>query len=142
MMKRVIKIFEKSLGGNHPDVATSINNLALLLQATNRLVEAEPLIKRALQIDEQSFGKDHPKVATGLNNLANLLYATNRLGEAEPLSLRHVEIIINLTRVTGHRHPHLEEAINNYTTILQAMGWSKEQIIAQLRKIAPEFFDK
>ena len=62
-----------------------LNNLAALLQATNRLAEAEPLMRRALAIDEQSFGDQHPQVATGLNNLALLLQATNRLAEAEPL---------------------------------------------------------
>ena len=62
-----------------------LNNLALLLQATNRLSEAEPLYRRALAIDEKSYGPDHPDVAIRLNNLAELLRATNRLSEAEPL---------------------------------------------------------
>lgn len=37
------------------NVATAINNLARLLQDTNRLSEAEPLMRRALQIDEDSL---------------------------------------------------------------------------------------
>ena len=48
-----------------------LNNLAQLLQDTNRLAEAEPLMRRALAIDEKSFGPDHPDVAIGLNNLAS-----------------------------------------------------------------------
>ena len=42
---------------------TALNNLAQLLQDTNRLGEAEPLMRRALAIDEKSFGPDHPNVA-------------------------------------------------------------------------------
>ena len=53
--------------------------LAQLLQATNRLGEAEPLMRRALEIDEASFGRQHPAVARDLNNLAQLLKATKRL---------------------------------------------------------------
>jgi hypothetical protein len=34
-------------------VATVLNNLAALLQATNRQAEAEPLMRRALAIDLQ-----------------------------------------------------------------------------------------
>jgi len=64
----------------------------VLLQATNRLSEAEPLMRRALAIDEQSFGIEHPAVARALNNLAVLLKATNRLSEAEPLMRRALEI--------------------------------------------------
>ena len=75
-------------GPDHPDVAIDLNNLAALLQATNRLAEAEPLYRRALAIDERSYGPDHPDVAIDLNNLAQLLQATNRLAEAEPLYRR------------------------------------------------------
>ncbi|MDK1039613.1 MAG: tetratricopeptide repeat protein, partial [Actinomycetota bacterium] len=65
--------------------AIVLNELAQLLQATNRLDEAEPLMRRALAIDEESYGADHPDVARDLNNLAQLLKATNRVAEAEPL---------------------------------------------------------
>jgi Flp pilus assembly protein TadD len=75
-------------GENSPQYAAALNNLAGLLQAANRLSEAEPLLRRALAIDEQSFGPDHPNVARDLNNLATLLQATNRLAEAEPLMRR------------------------------------------------------
>ena len=54
-----------SYGSDHPDVARDLNNLALLLQATNRSSEAEPLVRRALAIDEKSYGPDHPTVAYG-----------------------------------------------------------------------------
>ena len=53
-MRRALAIDEKSLGPEHPNVAIRLNNLAALLQATNRLAEAEPLMRRALAIDEQS----------------------------------------------------------------------------------------
>ena len=104
-MRRALAIDEKSYGPEHPDVARDLNNLAQLLQATNRLAEAEPLMRRALAIDEKSYGPEHPKVATDLNNLAQLLQATNRLAEAEPLMRRTVLIFVKFTRNTGHRHP-------------------------------------
>ena len=46
-----------SFGEQHPAasaVAIRLNNLAQLLQATNRLKEAEPLMRQALEIDEAS----------------------------------------------------------------------------------------
>ena len=45
---RALAIYEKSLGPDHPNVATTLNSLALLLSATNRLAEAEPLSRRHL----------------------------------------------------------------------------------------------
>src|SRR6516165_2375625 len=88
LYRRACAIDEASLGPDHPHVAIRLNNLAALLQVTNRLEEAEPLLRRALAIDEASFGPDHPTVAIGLNNVASLLQATNRLAEAEPLMRR------------------------------------------------------
>ena len=122
-MRRALKIDEQSFGENHPKVAIRLNNLAQLLQDTNRLADAEPLMRRALKIDEQSFGENHPNVARDLNNLAGLLQATNRLADAEPLeSAYEVEIFLKFTRETGHPHPHLSAAVNNYAVLLQAMG--------------------
>ena len=51
---------------------SDLNNLAQLLQATNRLAEAEPLMRRALAIFEASLGPDHPNTVTARNNLAAL----------------------------------------------------------------------
>ena len=94
-----------------------LNNLALLLRATNRLDEAEPLMRRALAIDESSFGEEHPEVATDLNNLALLLQATNRLDEAEPLMRRALAIDESSF---GEEHPKVAIHLNNLASLLQA----------------------
>ncbi len=39
-MRRVLSIYESSYGLDHPRVASALNNLASLLKATNRFVEA------------------------------------------------------------------------------------------------------
>jgi hypothetical protein len=138
-MRRALHIDEQSYGPDYPRVATALNNLAQLLQATNRLSEAEPLMRRALHIDEQSYGADHPNVACDLSNLAQLLQATNRLNEAEPLSRRMLEIFLKFTRTTGHEHPHLRAATGNYVRLLEAMNYSPEQIRARLNEIGRPF---
>ena len=43
-------IREKALGSDHPDVAMSLENLAVLYRATNRINLAVPLEQRAAQI--------------------------------------------------------------------------------------------
>ena len=78
------------LGPDHPDTASSLNNLAGLYRAQGRYAEAEPLYRRALAIREAVLGPDHPDTASSLNNLAGLFRAQGRYGEAEPL-LRRAE---------------------------------------------------
>ncbi len=117
LMRRALELDAKSFGPGHPNVARNLNNLAQLLQVTNRLSEAEPLMRRALDIDEKSFGRGHPNVAIRLNNLAQLLQATNRLSEAEPLMARVVTIF---EKSFGKNHPNAATALNNLALLLQA----------------------
>jgi tetratricopeptide (TPR) repeat protein len=133
-----LAISEKSLGSDHPHVAIYLDNLAQLLQATNRLAEAEPFYRRALAIAEGSFGPDHPDVATSLNNLARLLQATNRLAEAELLMRRPLAIFTDFERKTRHPHPHRDAAIGNYAVLLAAMGRSEAEIRAAIAALMSE----
>jgi tetratricopeptide (TPR) repeat protein len=69
---RSLAIWEKSLGKNHPDVATSLNNLAELYDVQGKYVEAEPLYQRSLVIREKALGKGHPNTKTVRENLQQL----------------------------------------------------------------------
>ena len=97
-------------------VALASNNLAQLLQRTNRLEEAEPLMRRALEISEATCGAQHPIVAIRLNNLANLLHDTNRIGEAEPMMRRALAIA---ETAFGKRHSAVATRLNNLATLLR-----------------------
>ncbi len=88
LLNRAISWTESAYGPDDPRTAIALNNLAQLLNDTNRLAEAELLYRRILADIEQAFGREHPNVAAGLNNLAELLRATNRLAEAELLYRR------------------------------------------------------
>src|SRR2546426_434530 len=70
--ERALKIVEKLLGPEHPNVAKSLNNLARLYYEQGRYAEAEPLYQRALKIGEKTLGPEHPNVGTALDNLAQL----------------------------------------------------------------------
>ena len=114
--RRALTIDEKSSAPDHPDIAIRLNNLAQLLQKTNRLSEAEPLIRRALAIDENSYGPDHANVARDLHNLASLLQDTNRLAEAEPLKRRALAIH---ETIYGSDHPKVATSLSALANLLQ-----------------------
>ena len=52
ILRHALQLLESQYGPEHPDVAMSLHILAMLLQATNRLTEAEHLMRQALTIDE------------------------------------------------------------------------------------------
>jgi tetratricopeptide (TPR) repeat protein len=135
LMRSALAIDEQSYGQDHPCVARDLNNLAHLLKASHRFTEAEPLMRRALAIDVRAYGTDHPEVAGCLDSLAELLVANGRFAEAEPLSRRSLEIVLSLTRSSGHEDPHLREALTSHSRVLVAMGNSVEQIDAELEAL-------
>jgi tetratricopeptide (TPR) repeat protein len=110
---------ETRLGADHPDVATSLNNLAVLYMSMGRYGEAEPLLKRSLAISEQQLGADHPHVAQSLNNLALLYEAMGRYGEAEPLLKRSLAIS---EQQLGADHPDVAFSLNGLAVLYMSMG--------------------
>jgi tetratricopeptide (TPR) repeat protein len=98
------------LGEEHPDVALSLNNLALLYSAQGRYTEAEPLYLQALELRKRLLGEEHPHVALSLNNLALLYYSQGRYAEAEPLYLQALELC---KRLLGEEHPYVALSLNN-----------------------------
>ena len=83
-MRRALRIDDQSFGENHPNVARDLNNLAMLLQETNRLAEAEPLMRRHLEIFlkfTRETGHPHPNLHAGVNNYAGLLQEMGRGAE-------------------------------------------------------------
>jgi len=55
-----IAFSNNELGSDHPDTATSYNNVASNLNAQGRYEEAEPLFRRAIEVFERVLGVDHP----------------------------------------------------------------------------------
>ena len=56
LARRLLAINEKSLGSNHPAVASCLNILAELYHARGRYGDAERLYKRSLAIAEKALG--------------------------------------------------------------------------------------
>ena len=63
---------EALYGPNHPNLADSLSNLAILYNQSGAHNKAQPLYERALRIYETVHGPDHPDVAHTLTDLAVL----------------------------------------------------------------------
>ncbi len=119
LYRHALAIREKSLVTDHPDIATSLNNLAALYHSQGKYAEAEPLYWRALTIREKSLGSDHLDVATSLNNLAVLFYSQSKYAKAEPLYRRVLAI---LEKSLGSDHLDIAKSLNNLAGLFYAQG--------------------
>lgn len=65
-----LAIFERSLGGFHPNVAVLLVNMAQLYLSQGIYKDAKLLYERALVIKAKMLGADHPETTKLQSNLA------------------------------------------------------------------------
>ncbi|MEZ5317191.1 MAG: DUF2914 domain-containing protein [Vicinamibacterales bacterium] len=66
---------EATLGASHPDVAETMNNLAVVYEMTGQLDEAERCYRRAVRIATTALPAGHEIVTTSLDNLRDFCQA-------------------------------------------------------------------
>jgi hypothetical protein len=69
LLREAAAIQEATLGESHPDVATTLNNLAFVCERTGKFDEAERGYRRAHRIAVASLSPGHPFIKTSLSNL-------------------------------------------------------------------------
>ncbi len=119
LLAESLSIRRKLLGDEHPDIANSLNNLAVVLQNQGKYDEAEPLFREAILIFRKVHGDEHPTVAAGLTNLAILLKEQGDDAQAEPL-LR--EAVSMRRRLLGDRHPDVAYSLLPLAEVLLLHG--------------------
>ena len=86
LLQEVLAMRKRLLGDAHPEVATSLNNLAALYDKQGRYRDAEPLYLQAIGIAYQQLGERHPNTQTVWNNFADCLHQAMESGKADALS--------------------------------------------------------
>ncbi|CAN0474779.1 unnamed protein product [Ectocarpus sp. 12 AP-2014] len=69
LYERSEAIRDKALDPDHPDVARSLNDWALLLDKKEQYADAVPLLERALSIRKKKLGENHPDTVSTQNSL-------------------------------------------------------------------------
>ncbi len=99
---QALAIRELIFGPEHPDVADSLNYLAMLARHQDDYAQAEEFHRKALAIREKTLGPDHPATLQSLNNLGVLYRNRGKFEQAEPLLERALNI---RERTLGSEHP-------------------------------------
>jgi CHAT domain-containing protein/Flp pilus assembly protein TadD len=89
-----LAIRERTLGPDHPFVATSLNIVGVVLYLKGDHAGAELPLARALEIRRRAPGISHAELSESLNNLASIIRAQGRLAEAEPLVVEALAVLL------------------------------------------------
>ncbi len=128
----ICNLLEKMLGSENPNVATCLNNLALLYYQMGNYEEALTLYERSLEIRKKMFGPEHLDVATSLNDLAVLYYTIGNYEEALTLYERSLEI---RKKMLGPEHLDVATSYNNLAAFYLHRGKYEEALSLYKRAI-------
>ncbi|OAF60699.1 hypothetical protein VC83_03636 [Pseudogymnoascus destructans] len=123
ILQEAIVVRERELVVTHPDMLTSVSNLASVLQRQGRYEEAESMNRRALEGRERELGVTHPDTLTSVSNLALVLQSQGRYEEAESMNRRALE---GRERELGVTHPDTLTSVSNLALVLQSQGRYEE----------------
>jgi tetratricopeptide (TPR) repeat protein len=117
--ERALAIYEARLGADHPETASSLNNLATVLADQGDLDGARTLYERALSIRQARLGADHHDTGHSLNNLATVLRAQGDLAAARTL---HERALAMYEARLGADHPTTAYSLSNLASVRRAQG--------------------
>jgi serine/threonine protein kinase/Tfp pilus assembly protein PilF len=118
-LRRALLMRQSVLGENHPDVASSLDDLAGLMLEKGDYSAAEPLYRSALAMNRRLLGERNATVALNLANIALLLQKQARYAEAESLSRESLSMRRD---ILGENSADFATSLSNLATLLQAEG--------------------
>ena len=119
LQQRILEIYRRLFGENHPDTVTAMNNLATTLNAVGALAEARQLLEAAAVLHRRVHGSNHPDTPMTLSNLAGVLFAQGDLAGARSLQEQAVK---EIGRLLGNRHNNTLTVMLNLSLTVQAQG--------------------
>src|SRR5919199_927061 len=140
LTEEALELARQVWGEEHPNIATSLNNLAVLYKLQGSLAEVEPLYQEALAMRQRLFPGDYPDVAESLNNLAGLYESQGRLKAAEPL---YEEALAMRKRLFPTDHRDVAGSLNNLAGLYKSQGRLKaaepliEEALAMRKRLFP-----
>jgi serine/threonine-protein kinase len=118
LLEEAVAIRRESLV-EHPDLASSLHNLAEVRHARGELDAAEQLYRQSLEMRRNLFGDEHTEVATSITNLAILFRDKADHQAAEPLLRQALDM---RRKLLGQEHPEVAKSINELALLLKEKG--------------------
>ena len=133
---------ERELWGSepYPDVAESMNDLALLLEEHGDYDEAEKLLTDSIAMKHRLFGDKSTEIAAGLDNLAAVMDVKGDLVRAEAT---YREALAMQRETLGAVHPDVAVTLNNLAFVQSERGnlrgalATERESLAIYRKLFP-----
>ena len=116
---REISLIERLYGLEHPDTATSYNNIGLVYKDLGDYDKALEYYFKALPIRKKVLGIEHPDTATSHNNIGSVYYS---LGDNEKALEYHFKALSIRKKILGIEHPDTAKSYNDIGCDYYSLG--------------------
>jgi tetratricopeptide (TPR) repeat protein len=130
---KALTIREKVLSPEHPDLAQSYNNLAVVYNKLGEYEKALVLSQEALAIWEKVLAADHPDLAAAFNNLAVIYSNLGEYPKALESSLKSLDI---REKTLPTDDPDLAKSYTNLAAIYSNLGDQHKALESNLKGLA------
>ena len=118
-VQKALKIFEKVLGLEHPNTATSYHNIASVYFRQGDYTKALEWFQKALEIEEKMLGLEHPNTATSYHSIASVYFRQGDYTKALELYQKALKIF---EKVLGLEHPDTATSYNDIASVYDSQG--------------------
>ena len=117
--QRLTSIRERLYGLEHPDTATSYNNIGYVYKCLGDYDKALEYYSKDMAICEKVLGKEHPDTATSYNNIGGVYYS---LGDYDKALEYYFKALAIREKVIGKEHPDTATSYNNIGYVYKCLG--------------------
>jgi tetratricopeptide (TPR) repeat protein len=117
--ERALELRRRSLGEQHPDTLTTMENLGGIYRREGLYTQAERLYTKVLRERRQILGGEHPDTLTAMNDLTLVYSEEHKYAEAESMLRRVVDLA---PRILGENHPDTLTDIYNLGNLYRQAG--------------------
>ena len=110
--QKALEIQEKVLGLEHPDTASSYNNIGAVYRSMGDYLKALEYYQKDLQICEKVLGLEHPSTANSYNNIGGVYRS---MGD-------YLKALAIQEKALGLEHPDTATSYNNIGGVYDSMG--------------------
>jgi serine/threonine-protein kinase len=142
---RALALREKALGPEHPDVASTIQQLGALAWWMGKYPQALEQAERALALKKKALGPEHPEVVKAMKATAIPLRELGRYDEARQ---RFEQILALQEKNLGPEHPDVSSALSNLSVVLLDLGrfeearrYAERALALKEKLLGPEHLD-
>ena len=123
--KYILEIQIEKYSENHPNIATSYNNIGNILDKQGKYLEALEYYEKSLRIRKETLATNNPNIATSYNDIGNVLDKQGKYSEA----IEHYEKCLYIWKKSlSANHPRIALLYNNIGNVLYKQNKFMEAI--------------